>query len=72
MFKYRATEIEVSVDDVIAFIDLMHRWSFQTAFKFAYEFYQGNLILSWVNAYVPSKDPYVLLSHKTKGHYEQN
>ena len=59
MFKYRAKEIQVPVGDVVAFIDLVHRWPFQTAFKFAYEFYQGNLILSWVNAYVRSKDTYV-------------
>lgn len=63
MFKLRPGEKLVPVDDVIAFVDLMHRWTFQTALKFAYEFYHGNLVVSWVNGCVHNEAKnYVLLS----------
>lgn len=72
MFKLRSNEQQVLVTDVIAFIDLMHRWPFQTALKFAYEFYHGNLVARWVNGCVHTETGnYVILTDKGMW-YEQN
>lgn len=63
MFTLRPSERQMPVNDVVAFIDLMHRWPFQTALKFAHEFYHGNLVGSWVNSWVrDGANYYVIIS----------
>ena len=72
MFKLRPGERQVPVDDVVAFIDLMHRWPSQTALKFAYEFYHSNLVVRWVDRCLHENSNFSVVISGDGMWYEQN